>query len=324
MRAVVLLGLFALVQLAAATHYRGGTFYWERLGREKIRVYWRLAYQLTSSYPEYYCSHVGERLQAETALILDCPTCTTNQTILSPLQMECVSISREMGWSILQGHIDYYADREIFRMNYHTIGSCTDSSWIQLQNYDSGKCWSLLTQVDTSMNNHSPRLTTGLPVYRVRQGCRRLIDLMPTDPDDDVIRCRWAADSKDECPPARDYNDKKRVCGQATDLTILYGDKCLIQFDTDLNSRLGWYGASVMVEDFKNKKSTEAKSTVPYQFLLDVTELFRKCREVGPKALLSNTPNHRQLLLSKQSSPSRVIKLVRMPSVSPPSMTTGK
>ncbi|XP_071966219.1 uncharacterized protein [Antedon mediterranea] len=272
MRAVVLLGLFAFVQLAVATHYRGGTFYWERLGRSKIRVYWRLAFQLTSSYPEYYCQQAGDILQAETALVLDCQDCMTNQTILSPLHMECVSISREMGWSILQGHIDYHSEKDIFRMNYHTGGRCTDSSWIYLQNYEGGKCWSLLTDVDTSINNNSPRVTTGLPVYRVRQGCSRLIDLMPTDPDNDFIRCRWADPAKNECPPARGYDDKKPVCGQPTPITYLYEDKCLIQFDTDDNSGLGWYGASVMVEDFKNKKSFEAKSTVPYQFLLDVTE----------------------------------------------------
>ncbi|WP_411017538.1 hypothetical protein, partial [Salmonella sp. s51090] len=33
----------------------------------------------------------------------------------------------------------------------------------------------------------------------------------------------------------------------------------------------GWYAASIMVEDFKNKKSKEALSTIPFQFLLNVT-----------------------------------------------------
>ncbi|XP_033107243.1 uncharacterized protein LOC117109112 [Anneissia japonica] len=34
----------------------------------------------------------------------------------------------------------------------------------------------------------------------------------------------------------------------------------------------GWYAASVMVEDFVDKDSTEALSSIPFQFLLNVTQ----------------------------------------------------
>ncbi|XP_071966221.1 uncharacterized protein [Antedon mediterranea] len=273
MRLITLVSAVVLLQVVAATHYRGGTFYWEKIDESKIKVYWRMAFQLIGYYPEYYCTQIGQDLIAETLLALECNDCQRNTTIMTPLDMECASISQEMHWSILKGSIVYEADSPIFQMIYHTTAHCSDSSWVKLENYGPGRCWSLLTDVDTSIENNSPRITAGLPVYRVRQGCRRLIDLSPTDPDiTDTIRCRWASTRLNECPSPRDGNDNTPVCDQPTEITFLDEEKCTIQFETGEDDLPGWYGASVMIEDFSTPKSKVAKSTVPYQFLLDVTQ----------------------------------------------------
>ncbi|XP_033116549.1 uncharacterized protein LOC117116589 [Anneissia japonica] len=269
MRGLVLFAMAMMLAEVYATHYRGGTFYWEKLGKSKIRVHWRLSFQLIYYYPEYYCTETGQHLIAENLLALTCLDCASNKTILTPLTLECTSISQEMGWSLLDGYVDYQADRKAFTMGFMTTGPCSDSSWIQLQNHGSGKCWSLLTTVDTSKPNDSPKVTAGLPVYRVRHGCRRLIDLNPIDPNNDPVKCRWA--NKAECPEARDSTDNDPVCGQATDLTKLYEKECKIEFITGEDDLEGWYGASVMIEDFPDTKFKKAKSTVPFQFLLDVT-----------------------------------------------------
>ncbi|XP_071943779.1 uncharacterized protein [Antedon mediterranea] len=278
MRSLVLLAMVFMVAEVYATHYRGGTFYYERLGKAKVRVFWRLSFQLINYYPEYYCNEIGDNLIAENLLALTCIDCGTNQTILTPLKLECTSISQEMGWSLLDGYVDYTADRKEFIMAFKTTGMCSDSSWIKLENYGPGKCWSLLTKVDTSIKNDSPRVTAGLPVYRVRHGCKRLIDLNPIDINEDPTKCRWA--NNDECPEGRDSNDVNRVCGQATSLTKLYQEECKIEFITGEDDLQGWYGASVMIEDFPDKTYSKAKSTVPFQFLLDVTAP-GSC--VGPK-----------------------------------------
>ncbi|XP_033111136.1 uncharacterized protein LOC117112175 [Anneissia japonica] len=273
MRLITLVSAVVLLHAVAATHYRGGTFYWEKLSESKIKVYWRMAFQLIGYYPEYYCTHIGQELVAETLLALECNDCPQIKNILSPLSMECASISQEMGWSILKGSTIFQADVPIFQMIYHTTGPCTDSSWVKLENYGPGRCWSLLTDVDTTIENNSPRITAGLPVYRVRQGCKRVIDLSPTDPDiSDTIRCRWANSSALECPMKRSASDLTPVCDQPTEITYLDKERCTIQFETGEDDLPGWYGASVMIEDFSTPESKIAKSTVPYQFLLDVTQ----------------------------------------------------
>ncbi|XP_071943780.1 uncharacterized protein [Antedon mediterranea] len=103
------------------------------------------------------------------------------------------------------------------------------------------------------------------------------------DINGDPTKCRWA--NNDECPEGRDSSDVRRVCGQATSLTKLYQKDCKIKFITGEDDLQGWYGASVMIEDFPDKTYRKAKSTVPFQFLLDVTAP-GSC--VGPRIDLEN------------------------------------
>ncbi|XP_071944055.1 uncharacterized protein [Antedon mediterranea] len=268
--------LFMILVVAGvyATHYRGGTFYWERFGKKHIRIFWRLAFEHKPYYEdEYFCNFIGQERQAETVLALTCTDCRENKTISSPLNLECQFTSKVMKWSLFDGYVDYKADREAFTMAFKTKDKCEDSSWIYLQNYGVGKCWSLLTKVDTSIkwNNNSPRVMAVLPVHRVRQGCNRVIDLNPIDIDGDPVKCRWT--STNECPERRSDStgNTDPVCGRATDFTTLNTTSCTIEFNTREDSAKGWYAASVMVEDFKDESYKKAKSTVPFQFLLEVT-----------------------------------------------------
>ncbi|XP_071943781.1 uncharacterized protein [Antedon mediterranea] len=265
-----------------ASHYRGGTFYWERLGNKHIRIFWRLAFEQNYDFEEYFCNFIGQEKQAETALALTCTDCRENKTISSPLYLECAFTSKEMKWSLFDGYVDYKADREAFTIAFKTKEECSDSSWIGLQNYGGGKCWSLLTKVDTSikLENNSPRVMAGLPVHRVRQGCNRVIDLNPIDIDGDPVKCRWTRTN--ECPERRSdtlYNNDP-VCGRPTDFTTLNTTSCTIEFNTGEDSAEGWYAASIMIEDFEDKSYKKAKSTVPFQFLLKVTSP-GSC--IGPK-----------------------------------------
>ncbi|XP_071959765.1 uncharacterized protein [Antedon mediterranea] len=214
----LLLLVCALSQSAQALHYRGGTFYWEKINNRKI-------------------TRGGKCL---------------------------------------------------FLFSYETDGPCTWSSWLYLQNFSSGRCWNLLSHVDLSIENNSPRVTAGLPLYRVRQGCELLIDLKASDPDGDTVRCRWADPVKQECP---DDANEPRVCGDPSKdpaKAEIYEDRCLVRFQAEGDYVIPveghYYGVSVMVEDF-DEGSTKPKSTVPYQFLIQVTEP-GSC--IGPEVSLGN------------------------------------
>ena len=46
--------------------------------------------------------------------------------------------------------------------------------------------------------NSSPQ-TTSTPIIRLQQGCNHTIRIPAQDPDQDVVRCRWATSTGNEC-----------------------------------------------------------------------------------------------------------------------------
>ncbi|XP_033116560.1 uncharacterized protein LOC117116597 [Anneissia japonica] len=259
-----------LLQTVQALHYRGGTFYWKRITDKKVKIFWRLSFQKSEG--TYPCHNVGDKIFAEYLNILRCKTCVYDQTIIQKLPLTCISSSTENDWNLFEGSMTYEAESSTFVMSYETEGRCTDSSWLYLQNFGSGRCWNLLTQVDLSITNDSPRVVAGIPLQRVRQGCETLIDLKPTDPNGDIIRCRWADPSKQnpsECPGDA---GNARVCGSPSEEHAeIFEDTCKIKFQAE-GALIGYYGVSVMIEDFDEDDLHTPKSTVPYQFLIQVTE----------------------------------------------------
>ncbi|XP_033121916.1 uncharacterized protein LOC117120923 [Anneissia japonica] len=263
-----LLGIFiCLMHLASARHYRGGMFSYERLGNNKLKVTWRLAARRGWG-SEYGCTRVGEILTGEHNGVLKCAECDRNQTIAGPLTYKCLEYSEDQDWSIVQGSTTYVADRQQFTMIYQIEpeSECRESSnWIELENYGMQTCWRLVTKVDLSKDNHSP-VVSMLPVFTVRKGCTSFLPIEATDPDGDEVRCRWAEESKGECPPS---TAGRRVCGQATDYAKLDSKRCRLEFPAE--GEPGWYAATIMVEDI-DKVTGRPKSSIPFQFLLNVTE----------------------------------------------------
>ena len=51
--------------------------------------------------------------------------------------------------------------------------------------------FSLIVRNDAGQINSSPRAITA-PVVRLQEGCNHTLTLPVSDPDGDIIRCRWA------------------------------------------------------------------------------------------------------------------------------------
>ncbi|XP_033110255.1 uncharacterized protein LOC117111444 [Anneissia japonica] len=261
--------LLLIVTAISASHYRGGTFNYKKLNDTAIKVRWRLAAKRSWG-AEYECKSLGQHIEGEYNGMLRCINCGTKQLVAGPLNYECISFSEDQNWSMVEGDTIYVADRSNFTLVYQVEPerNCRMSSnWIDLVNYGIRLCWRLVTKVDlTKDNNHSP-VVTMLPVYTVRSGCKSVIPIEASDPDGHVVRCRWASMAKGECPVPVDGNS---VCESATDNAILDKDRC--ELEIPVLGEAGWYGASIMVEDFIDKDSTEPLSSVPFQFLLNVTQ----------------------------------------------------
>ena len=112
--------------------------------------------------------------------------------------------------------------------------------------------FSLVVRNDTGKINSSPRAITS-PVLRLQQGCNHSIPLAVSDPDNDVIRCRWAVGT--ECSD---------VCNEVPE-AVLDSDSCIIYYEAVYGT--GYKPVAVMIEDFI-PGSQHPLSSVGLQFLI--------------------------------------------------------
>ena len=121
--------------------------------------------------------------------------------------------------------------------------------------------FSTIPRTDTGIINSTPRAITS-PVLRVKEGCNHTIAIPVTDPDNDIIRCRWAVGS--ECAD---------ICNSIPG-AVLDQDSCTITYKATKGT--GYKAVALMIEDFTIGSSSPL-SSVALQFLVYVFSSTQPC-----------------------------------------------
>ena len=139
----------------------------------------------------------------------------------------------------------------------------TGNAWISpfSSHWNISTTFSTIIRNDTGQINSSPRALTA-PVIRIQEGCNHTIALSVTDPDEDIIRCRWAVGR--ECAG---------VCNGFPGAE-LNPHTCTIRYEANRGARL--WAAAIMIEDFI-PESTHPLSSVALQFLVLVVPSTESC-----------------------------------------------
>ena len=188
--------------------------------------------------------------------------CQHNCADIISLNLICTEYSAEIDWSLLKGHTMHTFN--VSDVDKITVGIIRACCW----NFPYDRyLWNLLTTLsvvardDTGEINSSPRVE-GIPYLRLQEGHNHTISLFIIDPDDDIVRCRWATG---------------RECGGICDSfpgAVLDGDSCTIRYYA--NHGLGKKIASIMIEDFL-PESSEPLSSVAYPFFVEVVLVSQVC-----------------------------------------------
>ena len=234
---------------------------------------------------------------------------------ISRMSYYCTDYSTEEDWS--------FGERQL---TYNFTGQTTDTITIGF----TGCCWispfsgswnisttfSLIPREDTGKINSSPRAITS-PVIRLQQGCNHTIPLAVSDPDGDIIRCRWAVGS--ECA---------RICNRIPG-AVLDPDSCTITYEATRGT--GYKAAALMIEDFV-PGSQRPLSSVALQFLVFVVASTQLCslkpEFVDPTfssglciAVPPNITFSTQLIATSHSAS---VSISEIQTVSPRGMTKGE
>ena len=148
--------------------------------------------------------------------------------------------------------------------NIVTIGY-TGCCWIApfSSNWNVSTTFSLTTRSDTGQINSSPCAITA-PVLRLQENCDHIIRLAVTDPDNDIIQCRWAVGT--ECAG---------ICNRFPGAE-LNSSSCTITYTA--NRGTGYNAVALMIEDFM-PGSTQPMSSIALQFLVLVVASNEPCSQ---------------------------------------------
>ena len=177
---------------------------------------------------------------------------------LSNMVYKCTDFSVVENWSFGENQLLY----NFTNIPSITIGF-TGCCWIR----DIGGSWnisstfSMIPRTDTGVINSTPRAIT-FPVIHVQAGCNHTIAIPVTDPDSDIIKCRWAVGS--ECA-----NACNKIPG-----AVLDKDSCTIDYFA--NKGIGYKAVALMIEDFAVGSSSPL-SSVALQFLVYVFNSNQSC-----------------------------------------------
>ena len=180
---------------------------------------------------------------------------------IAPMSFVCTGFSATENWS-------FGENRHTFTFSSTSSSTVTigfsGSAWLAPFNsaWNIPTTFSLTRRSDTGLINSSPRAITS-PVVRLQQGCNHNLQVAISDPDGDIVRCRWAVGSA-ECGG---------VCNRFPG-AILDSDTCALTYEA--NRGTGFNAVAIMIEDFL-PGSSQPLSSVALQFLVDVFSSSQSC-----------------------------------------------
>ena len=177
---------------------------------------------------------------------------------ISSLQYICTEFSINDNWSFGSRVISY--DFSAASDNIITVGF-TGNAWLGFGRWNVSTTFNMKARNFFGPINSSPHAIT-LPILRLQSGCYHTIPMAVSDPDGDVVRCRWAVGK--EC---------ESVCN-AIPGAVLDTATCTITYSA--NNGTGYKAVAVMVEDFI-PGSSQPLSSVAFQFLVLVVSSSQPC-----------------------------------------------
>jgi len=250
-----------------SSHYRGGTYIFKSNADGTTSIQQTQTWRDGMAGTPWTCTKADEGTLADNSIQTNCiqsngASCPT-QTLNWPYIVG-FSSNGEMG-----GTNDYcygsYDKNMLTPSTGYKIG-WSGQAWVKMtddqgvkRDFNSGRMEVHATIDDP--NNNSP-VFTHPPLWRVMSGCDgQKLDLSPTDPDGDTVRCRWAATEAEG--GAAQYN------AAAWPSLSLDGDNCIVHYTGSIDeTQVGLKGVGIMMEDFD--ANGNRKSSIPVQFLAAV------------------------------------------------------
>ena len=178
---------------------------------------------------------------------------------ITPMSYICTDFSTAENWSFGENRLSYVFSSAHSTVRVTFSGCC----WISPLGggWNIPTTFSLTRRNDTGRINSSPRAITS-PVIRLQHMCNHTLPIAVSDPDGDIVRCRWGVGS--ECGG---------ICNRFPGAIL---DPPTCTFTYEANRGTGFNAAAIVIEDFI-PGSQEPLSSVALQFLVFVFSSTEPC-----------------------------------------------
>ncbi|XP_071124120.1 uncharacterized protein [Mytilus edulis] len=274
-----------LVQQIHSSHFRGGIITWKQSGTKEIEISYRLAFRR-----DYSVSHMCNESNIINRDILNGEGTLAcyhgcSGSIVNPMSYYCTDYSVDENWSAGQRSIYYTVPTfgNIFQFGY---SSCC---WISTLVVGRGS-WILLVTANLSIRNDTGKINTSpisamQPIVRFKYGCSYSLTIPVQDDDGDIVKCRWANIMNNM--NHSQSNECYGVC-EAFPGAILNETSCILSYTA--SGSTGLHAVALQIEDYSVSDTETPLSSVPLQFLVDISSTTGSCDD-KPLVLQLNLTN---------------------------------
>jgi len=258
--------------------FRGASFWFDfRPASDQMMLHFQIAWMLTS---DDLCNDdviESGRLVAppSTSLYLYCEEGCQAEVPVTDLYTQCYYYDQVNAWFVGQRTIFYDVGR--WRNDTDTIKlGWQGDSWVSGLPQGNEEEWVVKMHANISHRpgfsslNSSPRSTIS-PLLDLQTGCTRYYTIVipVSDPDEDVIRCRFGSN----------FEECGGVCATFPD-SFLDRDTCTLHIGENSLVPDTLYAVAIQIEDFETPYSWKPLSSVPLQFLIRAFSSSMSCQAV--------------------------------------------
>lgn len=250
-----------------ATHFRGGYISWQTLSTNvtassKVTILIYQTYSWANS--AVPCGQMIGDYNFLQCISLSCSNYSNNVSVRAP----CTSYDLGLDVSTAQS-----TTAVTFDIGSQLVIAFQSSNWLLLVYGVLYPTWSLATYINLAVRTDNGRINSSptsnmAPLVTVMVNSAQVLRIPVTDIDQDIIQCRWAANSSvtastiiDECGGVCQNMPNTQLYSTST-----LDNNCTIVFNTTIT---GYYVIALQIEDFmpSNPNGT-ALSSIPLQFLV--------------------------------------------------------
>ncbi|XP_074622578.1 uncharacterized protein LOC141880862 isoform X5 [Acropora palmata] len=277
---VNLLSFLALYLLskAQASHFRHAILTWAPVNSysNTLILRFRMAFRRSFS-PSYNCDqsiiNSGALRGSGGSWIARCRNSYCSSRTIADTGFQCTDFSVDEDWTMGEKNFTY----TFASVSKEWVVSYQGCCWISsLVKYPDGN-WLVTTTInltrrsDTGRINSSP-VSKSPAIIRFKEGCPQSFRIPVEDPDDDVVRCRWAT-----------YSESSRHTDSFPH-GVIDERACLLQYNARRSGTAGTYAVALTLEDFP-VGTTDFNSTTPFsavglQFLVIISARSGSCADV--------------------------------------------